>query len=228
MRDLTIIYYTANFIKPHFFENTKKQLLKAIDGIQIISVSQEPMDLGENICVGDIGRCHVNIYKQALIGAKKATTRYIALAEDDVLYSYDHFHDKLPNKTKFLYNIHKWSIFTWSDPPVFSFKNRIVINSLIADREAFIEAIEERLNKFGDNEKVGNFAWGEPGKYEKQLRLKVNETEIFHSEVPNIVFSHPEAVGYGHLGKKKAKGFPRLKELPYWGKAEDIIKVYQP
>jgi len=225
MKDLTIIYYTANYINDHFFKETKKQLLLSKKDIPLISVSQKPMDLGENICVGDIGRSHVNIFKQALIGAKKANTKYVAMAEDDVLYSPEHFNFR-PKKTNFAYNVSKWSIFTWSEPPVFSFKNRLVINSLIANRKAFIEAIEERLNKFGDNPKFNGYSWGEPGRKEKELGLKINKTEIFYSEIPNIVFSHPEAVGYGHLGKKKRKGFPRLKELPYWGSAKDVLKKY--
>jgi len=128
----------------------------------------------------------------------------------------------------FVYNINKWSIFTWSDPPMFSYKNRKVINSLIADREAFIEAIEERLEKYPDNERVGAISWGEPGRHEKHLRLKVWPSDIFYSKVPNIVFSHPDAVGYGHLGKKKRMGYPRMEELPYWGKAGDILEVYKP
>ena len=238
--DLTVIYYTANFINEEFAEKTRDQLIDAMAlasvdpfnakaGIQIelISVSQKPMEFGENICVGDIGRSHINIYKQALRGAKAAETKYIALAEDDVLYSGEHFTYR-PVKTPFAYNVHKWSIFTWSDPPVFSYKNRKVINSLIADREAFIEAIEERLEKYPDNEMVGKISWGEPGRHEAALKLKVWDSEIFHSKVPNIVFSHPDAVGYGHLGKKKARGFPRLEELPYWGKASRIVEMYKP
>ena len=227
MQDTTIIYYTANHISDHFFQNTKDQLLRVVGSMPLISVSQKPMDLGKNVCVGDIGRNHVNIYKQVLRGAREADTKFVALAEDDVLYSHGHFNTRRPKKAPFLYNISKWSIFTWSDPPVFSYKNRLVINSLIADRKSLIEAISERLDKFGDNPKFNGYSWGEPGRKEKQLEITINETERFYSEVPNIVFSHPDAVGYGHLGKKKAKGFPRLSQLPYWGMASDIVKIYE-
>jgi len=228
--DLTVIYYTANFISKWFAENTKSQLKKAIVGLPLISVSQKPMDFGENICVGDIGRDAINIWKQILIGAKAAKTKYVAMAEDDILYSVEHFRT-LPRKTSFIYNIHKWSIFSWSDPPMFSYISRLVINSLIAEREALIEAIEERFVKWeelrGKSPRKGS-VFSEPGRnYEKQLGLKINKTEIFHTEVPNIVFSHEDAVGYGHLGKKKRKGFPRLKELPHWGKASDIVQLYR-
>ena len=68
MNDLTIIYYTANHISDYFMANTKKQLIRAIGDAPIISVSQKPMKLGKNICVGDIGRSGYNLYKQILIG----------------------------------------------------------------------------------------------------------------------------------------------------------------
>jgi len=53
MNDLTIVYYTANYINKWFADQTKKTLLEAISGLPLISVSQKPMDFGENICVGD-------------------------------------------------------------------------------------------------------------------------------------------------------------------------------
>src|SRR5574337_272588 len=111
-KDLTIIYYTSNWLdthNPYFLANTKKQLLKAIGDLPLISVSQKPIALGKNICVGDIGRSHLNIYRQILIGAKAAKTKYVALAEDDILYSWEHFHEHLPEKGKFAYDINKWS-----------------------------------------------------------------------------------------------------------------------
>src|SRR3989344_7916542 len=118
MNDLTVVYYTANHVSDYFMANTKKILLEAIGEIPIISVSQKPMDLGTNICVGDSLRSHVNIYRQALIGVKKAETKYIALAEDDVLYSPEHF-TRRSSAGKFAYNIGVSSFFTWSDPPMF-------------------------------------------------------------------------------------------------------------
>jgi hypothetical protein len=42
--------------------------------------------------MGDIGRSHLNIYRQILEGCKAATTKYVAMAEDDILYSESHFH----------------------------------------------------------------------------------------------------------------------------------------
>jgi len=229
--DLTVIYYTANWLdthNPYFLENTKRQLLKAIGDLPLISVSQKPMAFGTNICVGDIGRSHLNVYRQIMIGARAAKTKYVAMAEDDILYSYEHFHTYLPEKDRFAYDMSKWSLFTWTNPPLLSFRNnRKVVNSLIAKRDMLVEAMEERFAKFPDESKINLSRWGDPGRYEKDLGVTVRETEEFYSTVPNIVFSHPEAFGYLSRGKRKRLGDMRAIEVPYWGRAGDILKLYR-
>jgi hypothetical protein len=234
--DLTIIYYTSNWLdthNPYFLENTKKQLLKAIGDLPLISVSQKPIAFGQNVCVGDIGRSHLNLYGQILTGCKAAKTKYVAMAEDDILYSYEHFHTYVPEKDRFAYNMNKWSLFTWTKPPLFSFRtNRKVVNSLIAKRDMLVAAMEERFAKFdklikeGQKEEDIIHFWGDPGRYEKHLGVIVRETEEFYSTVPNIVFSHPEAFGYLSRGTRKKLGDIKAIEIPYWGRASDVLKLY--
>jgi hypothetical protein len=234
--DLTVIYYTSNWLdehNPYFLENTKKQLLIAIGDLPLISVSQKPMAFGTNVCVGDIGRSHLNIYRQILEGAKAAKTKYVAMAEDDILYSFEHFHYYLPEKDRFAYDMNKWSIFTWTKPPLYSFRTkRKVVNNLIAKRDMLIAAMEERFKRFdqliSEGRKEENIIsyWGDPGRYESKLGVTVRETEEFYSDNPSIVFSHPEAYGYLSRGTRKRLGDLKAIELPYWGRAEDILKLY--
>ena len=230
MADLTIIYYTSNYLEttnPYFLDNTKKQLLKAIDNLPLISVSQKPMAFGKNICLGDIGRSHLNIYRQILIGCREAQTKYVAMAEDDILYSYQHFHSSLPKTGHFLYDMNKWSIFTWSNPPVFSYRHRKIVNSLIAERQMLIDSLQERFSKFPDQSDIPLSRWGDPGRYEDRLGVTVRPTQEFVCpEVSNIVFSHEHAFGYESRGKRKRLGEPRAFEIPYWGQAVDIIKLF--
>lgn len=226
MNDLTIIYYSANTISPSFFENTKNALLKAAGEIPIISVSHKPMDLGKNICVGEIGASNINIYKQLLIGAKEANTKYIATAEDDTLYSESHFQYR-PSEGKFGYNMNKWSLFTWSKPPIFSNRGRMTLNALIAPRKLLIEALEERFAKYPKDEMIPLQFWGEVGRYEKYLGVTVRPTEQFQSEIPIIMFNHPESLNYKQQGERKRLGIDRAFELPYWGKASEVIKLHQ-
>jgi hypothetical protein len=236
--DLTVIYYTSNHLEevnPYFVSNTKKQLLKAIGDHPLISVSQKPMDFGTNVCVGDIGRSHRNIYYQILEGCKVAKTAYVAMAEDDILYSYDHFHTYTPKENKFAYDMQKLSIFTWTKTPMYSFRtNRKVVNQLIAPRELLIEAMEERfaripvLKEMGWTDENINSKWGDPGRYENLLGITLRESEEFYSGVPSIVFTHPDAFGYEfNHGKHKMLGDIRMYNIPFWGEASEVLKLWK-
>jgi hypothetical protein len=258
MIDLTIIYYTSNWLdehNPYFLENTKKQLLKAADGLPIVIVSQKPMGnwlskwdvlqykKGDPVTVlnmGNIGRSHLNIYRQILEGCKLAKTKYVAMAEDDILYSESHFHSGQIAKEfeshgdVMLYDMNKVSLFTWTDPPMFSFRSkRKVVNQLIAPREMLVKALEERfarleeLYKQGWTEEKAIKFWGDLGRYEEILGVTPQPTVEFYSQVPSIVFSHPEAFGYLNQGKKKRLGDIRIIELYDWGTASDILALYK-
>jgi len=223
---------------PYFLENTKKYLLKAIGDLPMVIVSQKPTMFGDNTineCIGDIGRSHLNIYKQMLIGAKIATTEYVALAEDDILYSYEHFHNEYIGKypDKFLYDMNKVSMFSWIKPPLFSFRHdRMVVNQLIAPRKLFIEALEERFKRVEELlktqplEKIIKY-WGDLGRYERLLGVTVRPTKTFMCKMPSIVFSHVDAYGYLSQGKKKRLGDLRITSLQGWGDAETIYRLYE-
>ena len=228
MSDLTIIYYTSNFIPEKFMQATQNQLMKAKGNIPLVSVSQKPMNFGRNICVGDIGRSHLNIYHQALIGAKESKTKYIAMAEDDVLYSPGCFTSHKPIPGVFAYNQNVWCIYTWVKPAVFSFKDRINLYSLICERELFIEAMEERFAKWPDESKINIGMWAEPGKYEgpRHLGVTARKIEKFWSPTSNIAFSHQSALSFLNLGTRKRLGNLQAYEIPYWGRAEEILKLY--
>jgi len=235
--DLTVIYYTSNYLEeqnPVFVSNTKKQLLKAIGNHPLISISQKSMDFGTNLCVGDIGRKHRNIYWQILQGCKMAKTKYVAMAEDDILYSYEHFHTYVPKKRRFAFDKQKLSMFTWTKPPMYSFRTkRFVINQMICDRELMIEAMEERFARVpellaeGKTSEWIDSRWGDPGRYERLLGVKAQEREEFYCHTPSIVFSHPKAFGYEtNQGRKKRLGDVKMFDIPYWGKAEDVLQYY--
>lgn len=229
MNDLSAIFYTSNYMDGQpFMEKVKEHLLKVWHG-PLISVSQKPMDFGENICIGDVGRSHLNIYRQILIGCKAAKTKYVALTEDDIFYSAEHFTEKRPSPGHFLYDMNKWSIFTWTDPPMFSLRRRKVVNHLIAERDMLIDAMQERFKRhnclaFGSDEsKVPLSYWGDPGRYEKHLGVSVRPTEEFYASVPGIVFSHPDAYGYTSRGERKALGKEKTDWLPDWGTATEVM-----
>lgn len=233
MNDLTIIYYTANKNSNRFMANTQKYLLKAIGDTPIISVSFKPTVIGNNcnnICVGEQKRSNYMIYKQVLIGAREANTKYVAMAEDDMLYSPGHFAYRPPNDETFSYDINKWSIFSWVNPPVLSYRVRKLMNSLITTKKALVKTLEERYTKYPVLEKIPpklyKLYWGEPGRFEKHLGITPIKTEEYSSTVPNIMFSTSEALGYLDLGSRKTHSEIRTNKVEPWGTAEEILKLY--
>lgn len=225
--DLTIIYYTANVMDRSFQMAVLGELFVAALDNPMIAVSRESMRVFKDNIVVDLPYHHLSIYRQALIGAKAAKTKYIALCEDDVLYSPAHFKYR-PSPGKFAYNMGTWSVFTWGDP-LFTIKGngRKNLHSLICERELFIEAMEERFAKHPDDSKIRLGLWAEPGKYERQLDVTVRETEEFWTNPPNIMFSHQTALGFQNLGMRKRLGEIRAVEIPYWGTAKKIRELYE-
>lgn len=232
---MTVIYYTSNHLEttnPVFLDNTKRQLAKAIGDLPLICVSQKPVEKFingeyENVVLGDIGRSHLNIYRQILEGTKRAKTPYVAMAEDDILYSYEHFHSQeiLKNLKPdvFLYDMMKLSLFTWTTPQIFSFRTkRKVVNQLIAPRDYLIDALEERFKLVNPQLKF----WGDPGRYEEKLGVSPRKSFEVYCDNPSIVFSHPEAFGYLSQGTRKKHGDLRIIEVVGWGKASDVAKAW--
>ena len=246
MESVSIIYYTSNYLddhNPYFLANTRRQLERAIADKPLIVVSQKPVQwarMTENVVVGDIGRSHLNIYWQILQGAKKATTKWVAMAEDDILYSEPHFNfwyfvkPEFMEGDYFLYDMNKVSLFTWETKhPIFSYRSkRMVVNQLVAKRDMLVEAMEERfaklveLRKIWEERKILKF-WGDPGRYEDGLGVTIRKTYQYSSWIPSIVFSHEDALGYLTQGSKKKDGDLRIVELDDWGRAEDILKLYK-
>lgn len=220
--DLTILYYTGNRLDEEIALKIRDQLKQASGNYKIISVSQKPIELGENICVGDIGYSYINIYKQMLIGAKAVKTKYLAIAEDDCLYSKEHFTAFRPKDDEVAYDMSKWSLYTWSEPPIYSIKNRRTNTTLIAPTALLIEALEERFKKYPNDADIPLKYFGEIGRYEKALGVTVRNVVEYTASVPTIVFSHEKAIGFDYLGTRKALGSIKAYDIPYWGTAKQV------
>ena len=126
--DLTLLYYTSNRTNETFRDKILDQLQYACKA-PIVSVSQKPMTLGMNICVGEIGASLQNIYKQVLAGLREVKTEYVALCEDDCLYVPEHFAYR--PKDKIAYNLNRWLLHADRDN-VFSYRKRPILCQCIA------------------------------------------------------------------------------------------------
>jgi len=230
MKDLTVIFLTASETPQEFAKYQLDTLLKAIGDTYLITVSRKPMTIGKNI-LDTYEKSYINIYRQMLIAAREAETPYVAMAEDDVLYPKEHFTFYRPQLDIFAYDRSRWSIYLWK-PEVFSLKQRRSNCTLIAPRELLIKALEERFEKYPDQSSYlpnkEKFI-GEVGRnnYERHLGLTEWKNEDVHCNVPCIHFNHPTGTDFKMNGSRKRLGEIKAYDIPYWGKAVDIAKLYK-
>jgi len=239
----TILYLTENRLDPKIAELCIKYLKIAAGDNPIISVSQKPIDLGINICVGAIGRNWLNIYKQQLEGLKVATTDFVAIAEHDVLYTSEHFDWKPPANDTFYYNYNCWFVEWGGHHPelngMYSFWNRQrkALSQLICDRKLLIESIEERLVLLEGGLRILR-RLGEPGAFPPEVvtaariavsgdckylspyleeHLRKFKSEVFKTKNPNLDIRHDS----NFTGPRRGK--LRRYELSPWGEFKNII-----
>ena len=162
---------------------------------------------------------------QMLRSAKLAKTPYVAMAEDDTLYSREHFTAFRPPKDMVSYNRARWSLLSWCEEKIYCMRQRISNCSLIAPTELLIEALEERAAKHPN----GHNYVGEVGrnKVDKKLRVTQRERVEWYSHVPIIQLNHRTGTDKGGgPGRTKKHGQIKAIDIPYWGKAEGIAKHY--
>ena len=225
MEDTTIIFLTANKVPKGWAQLHKEKLLEAAQGKPIITISREPLDWGINVLQTEPYGIS-NVYFQLLKGAQMASTEFIAVAEDDTLYPKEHF-DYRPPVDTFAYNRNKFGVFTWGNPTYYWY-DRTKNSTLVAPRKLTIEALEERFAKYPNGTPdVAHFT-GELGRstIERNLGVTVRPWIWFTTETSIVSLDHE--YGIDHLGRthRKAMGILRCYDIPYWGKAEDIVHTF--
>lgn len=223
--DLTIIFLTLNKTPEKFAKFQQEVLIDAAGAYPIVSISRIPMTLGKNL-IDTEEPSYINIYRQMLRGAKEATTPYVAVAEDDVLYTSEHFNFYRPPLDTFAYNQNRFALFTWGEP-MFSWRNRKSNCSLIAPRELLIEALEERFEKHGDNWPEGFVGELGRGRIEKALGVTQRKSVEVFSEISIVQFNHTSGTEKVQRSRKKAHGPIKAYSIPVWGMAHFLKNKYK-
>jgi hypothetical protein len=215
--DTTIIYYTSNKETPEFEQRIIDSLLKVSGDLPIISVSHKPMNLGKNICVGDVGISGFNMFRQVLIGCEAAKTKFVISAEADCLYPPDYF-QFIPERDDICYrNANTYLLGLRRDYFYKKFEGGTWSQAI--GREFYINRLGylfENAPEWSIEEK--NFP-KERGKGEDIF--KITEIEKFETEYPCISIKS----GKGMRHYSNSDRIP-IYDLPYWGSGKEFRETY--
>lgn len=224
MNDLTIIYYTDNSLPADFAEAVRGHLHNSADKagqIPIVSVSQQSLSFGRNICVGEIGRSYRNIIEQICTGLEAAATPYVALCEHDVIYPPEHFALRPTaadeavvfdqNRCRCMVDSYLWGL--W--------RGGRSMQLVIGNREMLLENFRGKLTVCQEN-KDWRHAF-EPGKGESKHGL------------PPLLWSYQYSTGApiievcnhgGNYGPPKRQSGTLVETLEPWGKVKTFMRQF--
>lgn len=207
--DLTIIYYTSNREDEAFESKIRERLLISAGGTPIISVSQKPISLGYNICVGDVGTSDWNIAKQLYIGAQKAKTKYVCTAEADCLYPPKGYFDFMPPEENMAYrNDNIWVLYPGSGE--FGHKEYSLC-SMFSDRKYLLHQIESRFSRLP--------RWKEGRAGKKDVFFRSRGWLPWHSYMPVVNIKTRNGLHWITGMHKK------VTNLDYWGVPSDVERM---
>lgn len=242
----TIIHITDNSLDEGLAETCRRILVREAAGLPIVSVSQRPIELGVNVCVGEIGRNWISLYRQLLAGVDAAPTEWVVVAEHDCLYTHEHLAYQPEDNGVFHYNYNCWLAQWGGNHPelegMYSYwPRRLALSQLICHKALLRECVEERLDILEHGGKVEQqfLGCGEPGVVSDRALRKAREAAAsgkpiqlqgylqeylrrydhrsFGTVAPNLDIRH----GSNFTGPKRGK--KRCYSLPYWGRFEDVI-----
>ena len=242
----TIIYLTDNTLAEPLASRVRELLVREAHDIPIISVSQKPIELGTNICLGEIGRNWLSLYRQMMAGIEATQTPFVAIAEHDCLYTHEHLSWIPPTSDRFYYNHNFWLVQWGNGHPELAgmyshWPNRYALSQLVCSRDLLKASIKERLALLENGYVMakGLAGAGEPGVVDAKALVKAQnaavsgkpiqlqrylhgcfteyKSEVFKTELPNLDIRH----GGNFTGPKRGK--ERTYDLPYWGNFKEVM-----
>ena len=214
-KNATIIYYTSNREDPSFERKVQENLLQNCGGLPIISVSQKPIDLGKNICVGDVGASGFNMFRQVEIALEAATTDFVISAEADCLYPPDYFEFRPPELNV---SYRDNNLYVMPDKRAFFFhKKEGATHAQIVGRKFYLKVLKELFKDAPD--------WSVDEKNFPKERLGKEDVfdKIAYWTSKNPVFQIKTHKGMRYYTHSDRTPIP---DLPYWGNGYEVRKKY--
>lgn len=210
---VTVIYYTSNREEEFFESRVRKRLMEVTEGIPIISVSHKPIDLGENICVGEHSANDFNLYRQIQIGCKAAKTPFVISAEADCIYPPEYFGYVPKNPESFYRYANIWILYKKFE---YFFQKSSSECAMMGGRDFYIKQIDKMLE--------GQPEWNETPKDKIECMAPLWNWKVFGVDGgPVISFKTNKGL---RQFTRTIQAVSDIKELPYWGTVNNLKKEF--
>jgi len=209
-----IIYCSSNKEDPKFEQRIKDNILKNCGDLEIISVTQKPIDFGKNICVGeDIGVSGFNFFRQTQIALQNTDADFVISAEADCMYPPDYFQFRPEELDKCYRNS---NLYVMGDHKSYwYYKKEGATHSQVVGRKYYLETLTKLFE--------GSPEWSTKEKNFPKEKLKKSDVfgKIYYWETKNPVFqvkTHRSMRFHTHSDRTP------IHELPYWGNGREMRK----
>lgn len=219
-----LVYYTNNSPADNIFLGCQKQLNRCMAEwhFPIISVSQKPIDFGQNIVV-NFESSVLSMFKQIVIGLEACNTEAVFLIEHDVLYHPSHFDFTPERKDRFYYNRNMWHVSAEDGKAVFYLHNDP--SHLCADRELLLRHYRKVVAYVEQNGWSGSLGFSPPKGLPKEERI--GRYNVYKSAQPNIDIRHGAAFTRQRMDRSQFRSanscreWTEAEEVPFWGRTKD-------
>ena len=184
-----IVQYTENRLDPVIASACRKQLVRAANGIPIVSVSiNGPCDLGQNIEL-PYERSYLSMFRQILVGLEAIDADIVFLAEHDVAYHPSHFEFVPPRGDVYYYDLAVWKVDAATGRALHYITRQT--SGLCASRSLLLEHYRkrvERVERDGFSRKIGF----EPVSHGRAERIDDYGAADWRSAAPNVDIRHSQ------------------------------------
>jgi len=207
-----VIYISSNREKPEFEQKIVEDMLNKKRDLLVYSVTQKPMSLGVNKCVGNVGASGFNFCRQLQIVTEMAEADYVISCEADCLYSPDYF-TFIPPRLDIVYRNTNNYIIRYNKN-YFYIKNSSTF-AQIAGKEILLDRLNYLLKGQPTwNTKMRNFP--------KEIGKPFLESwDVFKTKYACLSFKTDNG-----MRRHTASGRVPFHSLPYWGNCKKLRKKY--
>lgn len=210
---MTVIYYTSNREDEAFEQRIRDNVLAVSGGLPIVSVSQRPIDFGQNIVVGDVGASGFNMFRQVQIACEAAKTKFVISAEADCLYPPDYFllappRDDICYRNSNLYVMPQHRAFFWLKPEG-------ATHAQVVGREFYLRRLQSLFNgapQWSVEER--NFP---KERWKKEDVFEKGQMSYYQTAYPVVQIKTSRSMR--HYTNSTRVDTP---ELPYWGTGQEF------